>query len=573
MTERATARRWSRLWPEPPRTRSAGTTSAACCRLLHVHGATSALRPDGADRSEPEHGRGARRRSSPTPDSCASGHLSAGAGPAARRSWSTPETERVYVLALDVGRRPPDRRPGRPRRRGARPSRSHASRAATTRPPRSCARSSELTRSVLADAPPDVGLRRHRGGRLRRRAARRRARAASPPTSAGSTSRFGQQLARPAGHLGCRSTSATTPTSAPSPSTYAVRPQGAPGRDLSVRRGRRRRRDHRRRPADDRRRRLRRRGRPHGGQPRGRAVPLRRRAAAGRPRSARRRSWRRPASPTGRIDAGRRRGRGRDDEAALAGLRRIGRWLGRRRRQPGQRVQPRGGRLRRACCATCCPRRARDAHRAAHGAAPPARAGPAGRCPSSATTPRCSVRPSARSRRCSTTRSATLHARCTPGPDRPCRAPRLRTARKGAPGLAQVSVARARPGPGASRRHGALPGRSCDALAAEIRTFLVDQVSRTGGHLGPEPRRRRADPGAAPGLRLAARHDRLGHRAPGVRPQDPHRPARTTSSTLRQRGGLVRLPEPGRVASTTSSRTATPRPRCPGPTGSPRPTS
>ena len=45
-------------------------------------------------------------------------------------------------------------------------------------------------------------------------------------------------------------------------------------------------------------------------------------------------------------------------------------------------------------------------------------------------------------------------------------------------------------------------------------TFLIAEVSKTGGHLGPEPRRRRADHRDPPGLRLAARRDRVRHRAP-----------------------------------------------------------
>ncbi len=53
-------------------------------------------------------------------------------------------------------------------------------------------------------------------------------------------------------------------------------------------------------------------------------------------------------------------------------------------------------------------------------------------------------------------------------------------------------------------------------------------VSRPRRHVrrppGPEPRRRRADHRPAPGLRLAERPDPVGHRPPGLRAQDPHRP-------------------------------------------------
>ena len=44
----------------------------------------------------------------------------------------------------------------------------------------------------------------------------------------------------------------------------------------------------------------------------------------------------------------------------------------------------------------------------------------------------------------------------------------------------------------------------------------------------PEPRRRRADHGDPPGLRLAARRDRVRHRAPELRAQAAHRAARTS---------------------------------------------
>ena len=91
----------------------------------------------------------------------------------------------------------------------------------------------------------------------------------------------------------------------------------------------------------------------------------------------------------------------------------------------------------------------------------------------------------------------------------------------------------------------ALPAEQLPALAEEIRAFLVDEVSRTGGHLGPEPRRRRADHRDPPGLRLPARRGRLRHRPPVLRPQAAHRPARLLRPA--QGGGPVRLPEPRRV--------------------------
>ena len=75
-----------------------------------------------------------------------------------------------------------------------------------------------------------------------------------------------------------------------------------------------------------------------------------------------------------------------------------------------------------------------------------------------------------------------------------------------------------------------------DALATEIRDFLVATCSRTGRPPRPQPRRRRADHGDPPGLRLPARPGGLRHRSPGLRPQAAHRPA-AGFDKLRQEGG------------------------------------
>ena len=91
----------------------------------------------------------------------------------------------------------------------------------------------------------------------------------------------------------------------------------------------------------------------------------------------------------------------------------------------------------------------------------------------------------------------------------------------------------------------ALSGDELDALAAEIRDFLVEKVARTGGHLGPNLGVVELTLAAAPGLRLAARPDPLRHRAPGVRAQAGHRPAGRLRPAHAARRP-VRLPEPGR---------------------------
>ena len=91
-----------------------------------------------------------------------------------------------------------------------------------------------------------------------------------------------------------------------------------------------------------------------------------------------------------------------------------------------------------------------------------------------------------------------------------------------------------------------------EELAEEIRHFLIDQVSQTGGHLGPEPRRGRADHRAAPGVRVPARPDHLRHRAPELRAQDPDRPAGPVPDPAAA-GRPVRLPQPRPSPSTTGS--------------------
>ena len=72
----------------------------------------------------------------------------------------------------------------------------------------------------------------------------------------------------------------------------------------------------------------------------------------------------------------------------------------------------------------------------------------------------------------------------------------------------------------------AMDGPGLEQLAADIRRFLVDSVAGTGGHLGLQPRRRRADLGPAPRLRLARGRHRVGHRPPGLRAQAGDRAGR-----------------------------------------------
>ena len=87
----------------------------------------------------------------------------------------------------------------------------------------------------------------------------------------------------------------------------------------------------------------------------------------------------------------------------------------------------------------------------------------------------------------------------------------------------------------------------------------------------PQPRRRRADDGDPPGLRLAARPGGLRHRPPGLRAQDAHRPGRQLRHAA-QRGRPVAATRARPSPTTTSSRTPTPPRRFATPTAWPRPT-
>ena len=119
----------------------------------------------------------------------------------------------------------------------------------------------------------------------------------------------------------------------------------------------------------------------------------------------------------------------------------------------------------------------------------------------------------------------------------------------------------------------ALAPEQLPALAAEIRSFLVEKVSAHRRPPRPQPRRRRAHDRPAPGVPLARRHDRLRHRPPGLRAQDPHRPRGGLRPAAPARAACPGYPSRAESRRTTSSRTRTPRRRCPRPTASPRPAS
>ncbi len=106
-------------------------------------------------------------------------------------------------------------------------------------------------------------------------------------------------------------------------------------------------------------------------------------------------------------------------------------------------------------------------------------------------------------------------------------------------------------------------------LAREIRTFLVDAVSKTGGHLGPNL--------GVVELTLAL-HRVFDSPKDKVLWDTGHQSyvhklvtGRQDFSRLKMKGACPATPR-RRSPSTTSSRTATPPPSSAGPTASPRPT-
>jgi 1-deoxy-D-xylulose-5-phosphate synthase len=78
-------------------------------------------------------------------------------------------------------------------------------------------------------------------------------------------------------------------------------------------------------------------------------------------------------------------------------------------------------------------------------------------------------------------------------------------------------------------------------LAEELRAFIIDSVSRTGGHLASNLGRR-AHRGPALRVQHAGRPHRLGRGPSDLRPQGPHRPPRGMAG-LRQYHGLSGFPK------------------------------
>ena len=79
-------------------------------------------------------------------------------------------------------------------------------------------------------------------------------------------------------------------------------------------------------------------------------------------------------------------------------------------------------------------------------------------------------------------------------------------------------------------------------LATEIRDVLVETVTRTSGHLGPNLGVVELTIAHAPGLRLAPGPDHLRHRAPVLRAQAADRPVSRNSARCASAGGLSGYP-------------------------------
>ena len=111
----------------------------------------------------------------------------------------------------------------------------------------------------------------------------------------------------------------------------------------------------------------------------------------------------------------------------------------------------------------------------------------------------------------------------------------------------------------------ALSLAECDQLAAEIRDFIVEAVSRTGGHLGSNLgvveltlALHRVFDSPEDVLLFDTGHQAYVHKLLTGR--------REGFARLKQEGGPFGLPVEGRVARTTGSRTPTPRRRSATPT-------
>ena len=171
------------------------------------------------------------------------------------------------------------------------------------------------------------------------------------------------------------------------------------------------------------------------------------------------------------------------------------------------------------------PRRRRRPHRPPHG-----HRGPGARRPSLARQP---AEPAV-----AVLEGAARRGPECPGWSRPPRGPGAEGRPSTGP-LTALQPPRRAPGPADLR---GLDDAQLAELAAEIRDALIATCAPRGRPPRPEPRRGRADPRAAPGLRLPARPDRLRHRPPGLRAQDADRPRRAVRHAAAARAACRATP-------------------------------
>ena len=98
----------------------------------------------------------------------------------------------------------------------------------------------------------------------------------------------------------------------------------------------------------------------------------------------------------------------------------------------------------------------------------------------------------------------------------------------------------------------ALAAAELPALASEVRRFLVNTVSQTGGHLAAGLGVVELTVALTLRIQHPGRSPRVGCRSPGLSAQDPHRAPRAHVDTAPE-GRVVRFPQARQISPTTRS--------------------